>query len=218
MKLTELPVDTPISFILHIGDREVPFESKITEVNLKRGKVYAEAVIQEGRVVTFKGIPGIYLDMYASFVDEKPILFPKISVIPMKNADNTFCYELVASEDGKPHNRRAAFRCFVGADAAIAPGVGMNTVNGVIRDVSTTGFSVVLPNQVSINKGQVVYSVLEDLIGDTDKYSFSLYGVVVRVQPLETGRTVYGCKLNKPLAGLDTYVAKKERSQIKERR
>ena len=46
-------------------------------------------------------------------------------------------------------------------------------------------------------------------------YSFHLYGLIARIQELDNGKVLYGCKLTGPVPGLDKYIMEKERLRLK---
>ena len=69
---------------------------------------------------------------------------------------------------------------------------------------------------MSLEPGQLVHTVLNDRPLDGGvSYSFQLYGLVARIQELENGKRLFGCKLNNPIHGLDKYIVEKERIRLK---
>ena len=57
---------------------------------------------------------------------------------------------------------------------------------------------------------------MNDYVEETaERFSFNLYGLIVRSYELDPHRTVYGCKLNNPIPGLEKYLMTKERIRMK---
>ncbi len=219
MRIDELPVGTPISFLVDInGEQHLEFSSRIQDVHPKKKFVLAEAVFEGDKIVSFKGENTI-VNVLAVFVEDKPQLFQNVTVISMRKSDNTLCYNLICATEGRPFNRRGCYRCFVGLPTTLAYKPGAEPVEVIIRDVSVTGFALTCPTEIQLVTNQVVHVVLDDKLADTgEKFSFHMYGIVVRAQNLENGKTVYGCKLNNHVGGLENYIALKERIGLKKGR
>jgi hypothetical protein len=65
---------------------------------------------------------------------------------------------------------------------------------------------------------QTVHAVLNDHMDETaENFNFHLYGLVARIQELENGLFLYGCRLNNPVPGLEQYIIKKERAVLRKR-
>ena len=123
---------------------------------------------------------------------------------------------MTASTESKPYNRRQSFRCFVGRPTGVRFGASRVAHDALIRDVSINGFAIVSDEKLPVEKNQVVHIVLTDYFEDTvEKYNFHLYGIIVRIQELEKGSFLYGCKLNNYVPGLEAYIMKKERLRLK---
>ncbi|MBR1931615.1 MAG: PilZ domain-containing protein [Lachnospiraceae bacterium] len=215
MKLEQLTEGTIISFIVHINGEEVTFPSSIQEVYPKKHFIIADPVFQNDRIVTFKG-DNITVDMLAIFEDDKPQLFENIIITAMKKADKSFCYTVVATSDSKAVNRRENFRCYVGCRTSVKRGIETAVYEGILRDVSMTGFALTLDSDLGFEQGQVLHAMLEDYIEELDEnFSFHLYGFIVRIQKLDNGKIVYGCRMSTRVGGLENYVMKKERARLK---
>ena len=99
-------------------------------------------------------------------------------------------------------------------------GLDKTTYDIIIRDVSLTGFSFVFCSfEQTTEVGKGIHLVLNDYLEETaENFSFQMYGTVVRVEEVENGKTIYGCKLVEKVRGLDTYIAKKERARMHNQR
>lgn len=216
MRIEEITPGTAITFLINIGGERLSFDSTIQEVYPKKHLVLAGAVYRDQKVLSFRG-KNIIVNLLVSPSDDKPQLFKNVSVTTMKKADQTFCYNLSTLAESKPYNRRECYRCFIGAHTVIRCGPNKTTHDAVIRDVSITGFSVTCDNDIEIPPNQVIHTVLNDYIEElAENFSFQLYGIVVRIQELENGKIVYGCRLNNRVIGLENYIMKKERIRIRQ--
>ena len=215
MRIEELIPDLAITLFVTINDEQLSFESKILEVLPKKHLVLAEAVYRNDKIITFRG-KNIIVDLLVSMPDEKPQLFKNVTVTLVKKADNTLCYSLTTVAESKTYNRRQSFRCFVGINTAFRCGTNRVAHPTTIRDVSVTGFSIVCDNDIKLEQNQIIHTILKDYFEESaEKFSFHLYGIVVRVQELENGRTLYGCRLNNHVPGLEAYIVKKERLHLR---
>ena len=98
-------------------------------------------------------------------------------------------------------------------------GANHSVHDAVIKDISIDGFSFVCSNDITFELDRVVHVLLNDYIDEiAENFSFHLYGIIVRSYALDENRTVYGCKLNNKVIGLDKYITKKERIRIKNTR
>lgn len=90
--------------------------------------------------------------------------------------------------------------------------------DAIIKDISYNGFSVVSKEDLKLEVNQTVHAVLNDHMDETaENFNFHLYGLVARIQELENGLFLYGCRLNNPVPGLEQYIIKKERAVLRKR-
>ncbi len=215
MRIEELKPGQELTLFVSVKKNSLVFTSRVQEINPRRHMVFADAVFQEGKPISFRG-KGVILNVLAATGDEKPHLFKNVSNTLLRRSDGTLCYSLTTIAESVAYNRRENFRCYVGIETSIRIGSNRAAYEAIIRDVSSNGFAVVCDSEVKFMAGSLVHVVLNDQIdGFGEKYTFHLYGLIVRIQELENGRTVYGCRLNNHVAGLDTYLMKKERNRLK---
>lgn len=215
MRLEELTAGLSLTFMVKIGEEFISLNSKIQEVYPKKHCLLADAIFHENKVLSFQG-KHIQVHMIATFPDEKPQLFEHVHITSLRKPNNRICYHITASCEGKPYNRREHFRCFVGVPAVVQFGAEKPVDDGMLKDVSISGFAVTCNKKADIGNHSLIHVLLEDYIEElTEGFSFNLYGIVVRSQELENGKTVYGCRLNHPVNGLNSYIMKKERVRLK---
>lgn len=215
MWIEDLTPGLSVTFYVNISGEKLTFDSQILEVYPKRHIVLAEAIYRNDKVITFKGA-NINVDLLVTLGNDKPQLFRDVTVTLVKKSDGALCYNLTTNSESKPFNRRQSFRCFVGRPTSVRYGVNNIAHETIIRDVSITGFSVVSNEKLEVEPNQVVHVLLTDYFEETaEKHNFHLYGIVARVQELENGKFLYGCRLNSYMPGLEAYIMKKERLRLK---
>ena len=136
----------------------------------------------------------------------------------MKRADGTLCYNVFSIAGSKTYNRRQSYRCYIGIETAIQCGLNRSAHDVIIKDISYNGFAVVSREDLELGVNQTVHAVLNDHLEETaENFNFHLYGLVARVQELENGLFLYGCRLSNPVPGLEQYIVKKERAVLRKR-
>ncbi len=215
MKLEELTVGTPISIIAYVNDEELNFKSTIQETYPRKRFIVADPIYEDEKIITFHG-NNITVDVLVALEKDKPQLFKNVKIAPMKKADKSLCYGISSPTESKGINRRENFRCFVGKPTQIKCGISQDIFPAILRDVSVSGFAVVTDNDLELRQNQVIHAMLEDYIDELgESFSFHLYGLIVRIQPLENGKFVYGCRLSTRIGGLENYITKKERIALR---
>lgn len=215
MRIEELRPGQELTLFVSVHNNSLVFTSKVQEINRKRHMIFADAVFQNGRPISFRG-KGVVLNVLAATGNDKPHLFKNVANTLLRRSDGTLCYSLTTIAESVAYNRRENFRCYVGIETSIQVGTNRAAYEAIIKDVSSNGFAVVCDNNVRFPSGSLVHVVLNDQIdGFGERYVFHLYGLVARIQELENGRIIYGCRLNNHVAGLDSYLMKKERNRLK---
>lgn len=217
MQIDDLTPGLSISFIIHLNNEELQFESQILEVYSHRHTLLAEGVFADNKIIAFRG-KGLVVDLIVTFPDDKPKLFKNVTTTVVKRSDGTLCYTIYSIAGGKTYNRRQSYRCYVGIETAIQCGLNRAAHDAIIKDISYSGFSVVIKEDLQLENNQTIHAVLNDYMEDTaETFNFHLYGLVARVQELENGLFLYGCRLNNPVPGLEQYIIKKERAVLRKR-
>jgi hypothetical protein len=216
MKIEELTTGLSITIIAHVQDEQVEFQSSIEEVLTKKKALLASLIYQNEKIITFRG-KNISVDLLVSFIDgSKPHLFKDINIALVQKSDGTYLYYITCEEESKAVNRRGSFRCYIGLASSIQSDLNRTSYPAVIKDVSSTGFSLVCSEDITLRNEQVVHVLLSDYIAElNEEFTFHLYGIVVRAIPMDKGRVVYGCRLNSTVPGLDQYIMKKERVRLR---
>ena len=217
MQIDDLTAGLSLSFLIHLNTEQLQFESRILEVYPRRHTLLAEGVFTDGKIIAFRG-KGLIVDLLVTLPEEKPQLFKNVTVNVVKHKDSTLCYTVYSIAGSKVYNRRQSYRCYIGIETAIQCGLNRAAHDVIIKDISYSGFAVVSKEDLQLEINQTVHAVLNDYMEETaETFNFHLYGLIARVQELENGLFLYGCRLNNPVPGLEQYIVKKERAVLRKR-
>ena len=217
MQIDDLTAGLSLSFLINLNTEQLQFESKILEVYSRRHTLLAEGVFTDGKIIAFRG-KGLIVDLLVTLPDEKPQLFKNVTVNVVKRKDGTLCYTVYSIAGSKVYNRRQSYRCYIGLETSIQCGLNRAAHDVIIKDISYNGFAVVSRENLELGINQTVHAVLNDYMEETaENFNFHLYGLIARVQELENGLFLYGCRLSNPVPGLEQYIVKKERAVLRKR-
>lgn len=215
MLIYELQPEQQITIHVRIGENTLTFPTKVLESLPKKSAIITAAVSKDGRPVSFNGA-GVIVDILATFDNEKPLLFKNVTVKLLKKKENEYLYYIYSILEGVVYNRRGSFRCAVGIRTTAQLGLNTAPVDATIKDVSVSGFSIVCNAIPKLNTGIVIHTVLTDQpTPNGTVYNFQLYGLIARIQELENGRLLIGCRLNNTIVGMDKYIMEKERIRLR---
>ncbi len=215
MRIDEIKEGQKLTLLVNVNNENLTFETIAEQSMIGKNMVLAKTLSVNGKFLTFKG-NNIAVDLVITPEEDLPQIFKDVSIALVKKFDGTISYSITSIAQSKTYNRRENFRCFVGVHTSVQKMLNTVPYDAVIRDVSIGGFAVVVPSELEFNNDQVIHVVLNDYIDETcEKFSFHLYGMVVRSETLDRGRTLYGCKFTKPVHGIENYIMKKERLRLK---
>ncbi|MBR3770373.1 MAG: PilZ domain-containing protein [Lachnospiraceae bacterium] len=215
MRIDEIKEGQKLTLLVSVNNENLTFETIAEQSMIGKNMVLAKTLSVNGKFLTFKG-NNITVDLVITPEEDLPQIFKNVSIALVKKFDGTISYSITSIAQSKTYNRRENFRCFVGVHTSVQKMLNTVPYDAVIRDVSVGGFAVVVPSELEFTNDQVVHVVLNDYIEETcEKFSFHLYGMVVRSETLDRGRTLYGCKFTKPVHGIENYIMKKERIRLK---
>lgn len=215
MLIENLATGQSIKLTAKIGEESVEFETTVQETMPKKHMILADVVKKNDKVISFRG-KGLIVDLHVTPPESAPMIFKNVQIELRKKQDDSLCYSISTITEAKVLNRRQSFRCYVGVATTVQCGSNHAAYDAVIKDVSTTGFSVTLSQETDFRDNQVLHTVLNDYLEEiAENFSFHLYGIIVHHEDLENGQFVYGCKLNQKVPGLETYIMKKERLRLR---
>lgn len=215
MFIGDLKPKQNISLLVQANGNSLTFESKIQESYPEKNMIITDPVISNGRPVSFRG-EKVIVNILVFPTGEKPVLFKNVASKLFKKKNGEFCYCFATLSEGVFYNRRENFRCYVGVGSSMQCRLNSIAQPVLIRDISSTGFALICDSDIKLEQGQLVHTVLNDQPKTNgSRYSFHLYGFVARVQELENGKLLYGCRLNNSVPGLDKYIMEKERIHLR---
>ncbi len=215
MLLGDLEPEQHISLLVNVNGTSMTFESKVLENYPQKKMILADAVTKDGKPISFRGA-NIVVNILITFQDEKPLLFRNVTSKLLKKSNGAYCYCFTSPAEGVAYNRRENFRCYVGLNSSAQRELNAPAHSVLIRDVSYTGFAVVCDPTFTAACGQTLHTVLNDQPRENGApYSFHLYGLIARIQELDNGKILYGCRLTAPVHGLDKYIMEKERVRLR---
>ena len=207
MQIDDLTAGLSLSFLINLNTEQLQFESKILEVYPRRHTLLAQGVFTDDKIISFRG-KGLVVDLIVTLPEDKPQLFKNVTTNVVKLSDGTLCYTVSSIAGSKTYNRRQSYRCYVGIETAVQCGLNRAAHDAIIKDISYNGFSVVSKEDLKLEVNQTVHAVLNDHMDETaENFNFHLYGLVARIQELENGLFLYGCRLDE-ITTLKTRVAK----------
>lgn len=202
MKIYELEEGTEVTLVIVVGEKTLNLKS--TCVGTKGKDVLVAAVRVDGKVVNLE-TGDIKVSLMMDRDDEKPLMWLDCDV-KMVVAKSNVMVRLGNKFDAKAVNRRGDFRLSIGGAAKGRIGRNKEALQMILRDVSYSGFAVLLEEQGKYEIGmpiRVVYKD-EDLMTVLD-----LRGKIVRMED-RNGRQLLGCQLDIPSAVLGKYIGEKQ--------
>ena len=115
--------------------------------------------------------------------------------------------------EGKPYNRRDAYRMYIGEDMPVY----VNTASGptalsvLVKDISETGVSFITKEDIDVDR--TIRLKLKD-----GNVIISLSGVIIRKELVShLASFLYGCKFNEKNHKLAKYIAKRQAEELKKK-
>ncbi len=216
MFIYELAPGQEIKIMVTVSEQTLEFQSTIEEVYPKKKIAFASPVYVDDKLLTFRG-QNLLLDVVFSIEGEStPQIFKNVNVTPLKKPDGSICYSLHVSTESRTFNRRGSFRCPLGISTTVQCGMHRVPYDTIVKDVSATGFSFILPKTTQVDRQNVIHIVINDYIEEIyEEFNFNLYGLIVRSYDLDEKRVVYGCRLLRHVPGLEKYLTTKERLRLR---
>ena len=78
MQIDDLTAGLSLSFIIHLNNEELQFESRILEVYSRRHTLLAEGVFTDDKIISFRG-KGLVVDLIVTLPEDKPQLFKNVT-------------------------------------------------------------------------------------------------------------------------------------------
>ncbi len=194
---------------------EIQFVTSVISKEDRHNIIYTSTIEHEGKILTFDTVEARVL---VEVPGEKPILFRGAKIVPCKNANQQRIYRIKVDGIGIEYNRRGAFRCFLGQNVALHLEDDPKQYRAILKDISSTGFGVVLTTDVlspdRLEQGMKCSTSINDKIDRFNNVNIGLQGTVCRVTEVDGGKYVCGCELLMRSYEIDRYISLKERINL----
>ena len=118
MLITDIQPGSNIVIIARTLDNQLEFNTVTGDVIQEKSMILAELIMQDGKLLTFKG-HNVITDVMLPLEDANPQVFTNVEINLIKKPDGSIWYTLRTIVGSKTFNRRASFRCSVGTTTHI---------------------------------------------------------------------------------------------------
>lgn len=205
MHLNELDNGENIKYQIKIKNNLFEFDGRVLGSN-KSGLLLSPVSVN-GRVFRFDNTD-TSLSIIYGYENELPIIWENVTCQTI-TFDTRKIYRVSETSEGVQYNRRGAFRLNIMVNCVVKMCNDTKIEVAKLRDVSKTGFSVILDKDISdtINTGiRVMFT--------DDGEDINISGMVVRKASYSNGRVLYGCRLMHNGNNFDSYMSNKQREMI----
>ena len=209
MKINEIEEGTVVTLIVLFGEKTLNLNS--TCVGTKGKDILVAALRVDGKVVNL-GVGDVKVSLMIERDDQKPLMWTDCEVKMLVVKSNVLI-RLSNKSDGKEVNRRGNFRLSIGGAAKGRIGRNKEALQMILRDVSYSGFAVLLEEKTKFEPGTPIRVVHKDEELNT---ILDLRGKIVRTDEIN-GRQLLGCQLDLPSATLGKYIGEKQQKILANR-
>lgn len=205
MHLNELDNGENIKYQIKIKNNLFEFDGRVLGSN-KSGLLLSPVSVN-GRVFRFDNTD-TSLSIIYGYENELPIIWENVTCQTI-TFDTRKIYRVSETSEGVQYNRRGAFRLNIMVNCVVKMCNDTKIEVAKLRDVSKTGFSVILDKDISdtINTGiRVMFT--------DDSEDINISGMVVRKASYSNGRVLYGCRLMHTGNNFNSYMSNKQREMI----
>lgn len=133
--------------------------------------------------------------------------------IKLVRYDGAIYHKIDIFGEGKPFNRRDAYRMYVGEDMPVYVNTasGPTAISVLVKDISETGVGFITKDDIDIDR--TIRLKLKD-----NNSILNLSGVIVRKEYLDNiGSFLYGCRFTEKNDKLSRYIAKKQGEALRKK-
>lgn len=212
MNLTDISVGAEVLIKSHYEDAEengekgVRFTTTCVEI-LEQGILTNEISTEDGSPVNFDS-EIVVTDVYYISEGKDPVVWENALIRRVKK-DGQYYHGIVSAKEGRKFNRRINFRLSIDLPATGTVGIDKRPINMMIKDLSASGFAIVVAPEVEMKMNEEVLADYQD-----GEEQISLKGAVVRKQTVSETKVVYGCRLRGGGKTLGDYISRKQREYL----
>lgn len=207
MLIDEIPVGASIEIEVRFCGRSMSFNS---EVQFKReNSIFINPITVNERTVGFNDKCRINLIVKAN---GKVFLWENVEVRLIRYDGNIY-HRITLQGDGKPYNRREAYRMYIGEDMPIYINTpeGPNLINVLVKDISETGVGFITKEELDVER------IIRLRLKDFNNVIY-ITGSIVRKEYLpHLDSYLYGCKFTEKNDHLGKFIARKQGEQLRKK-
>lgn len=207
MHIDEIPNGSSIELDVRYIGKTMSFQSEI--VLIIDNSILISPIVVNEQTIGFNDITRINLIVK---IDGKVYLWDNVTVKLVKY-NGVIYHKIDVSGEGKPYNRREAYRLYIGEDMAIHinSATGPISITVLVKDLSETGVGFITKEDIDINR--TIRLKLRD-----NNALISLSAIIVRKEYLShLDSFLYGCKFNEKNNKLGHYIARKQGEELRKK-
>lgn len=207
MLIDEIPIGANIEIEVRYKGKSVSFNSKV--IYLHQNSILIDPIVVNDKTIGFNDNCRVNLIVK---IDGKVYLWDNVAVKLVKY-DGKIYHQISIQGEGKPYNRREAYRMYIGEDMPIYLNTaqGPTTITVLVKDISETGVGFITKEELDINR--TIRLKLKDF-----NNLISLSGIIVRKEFLpHLDSFLYGCKFHEKNNKLGRFIARKQGEQLQKR-
>lgn len=205
MVVDEIMIGASIELVVRYNGQNITFHDKVVEI-IKDNSILVNSIKVNNKTIGFSDKCRINF-LYK--IDNRLYIWENTNVKLVKYQGRIY-HKIDLNGIGKPHNRREAFRMYIGEDmqAYLNSSSGQLTIDILLKDISETGMGFISKEEIELNR--IVRLKLKDY-----KIIINLSAVVVRKEYIPHLKSfIYGCKFNEKNTALGKYISRKQNEQL----
>lgn len=207
MRIVDIWEDATLSLEVYCGKDKMEFTAKARFTAFDA--VFIDPIMLDEKIIDFNA-ENLIAHLILEVPGEIPVVFRDCKIKCVRYKKEVY-HMISCARGGAKLNRRGRFRIPLGYTGSVRIGSEKGAYNIVAHDLSTSGFSFTGAKDTDEFIGERVWMVFIDTDEDL---RFNLSGKIVRKQPWNSDRTLYGCTLDNANNMIGYYIAKKQRQAI----
>lgn len=209
LSLDDLEINQSLVINFLLEGKTFEFETIIKNKN--KSQTYLEPIRIEDKILGLNN-PNIKINLILNRENNKPVVWERCNLVTIRDKDLNSFYKVEGSLKGREINRRKDFRVFIGLQGEVLLGANRSVQTGTIKDLSSSGFSVIFDKlEIKAKVGDLARITFDD---KELNYHIVLMGKIVREEELEDGRIIYGCVFIKYYSTIGEYLNLKQREEL----
>lgn len=207
MLIEDIPIGSGIELDVRYSGHSMSFRSEI--LLIINNSILISPIMVNEQTVGFNENCRINLIVK---IEGKVYLWSNATVKLVKY-DGVIYHKIDALGEGKPYNRREAYRMYIGEDMPIYinTATGPLAINVLVKDLSETGVGFITNEDLDIDR--TIRLRIKD-----NNYIISLSGIIIRKEYLtHLDSFLYGCKFNEKNNKLGNYIARKQGEALRKK-